>query len=200
MVSIAAMANDSENIENTIIRVARGDKQAYRQLVLQYADRVNAYCLQFSKEPYYAEELTQEIFIKLWTYRKQLARVDHWEGYLFTVAKHTAFRFMQRVSREEHLRQELLAHFSENTAQPDSQTEHLITVAHRAIQQLPPRRRQAFVMSRLNGMTHAEIADELGISSNTVKEHIVQATKAIKKYVKLRPDVAVLLLLFRTFN
>ncbi|WKN44703.1 RNA polymerase sigma factor [Tunicatimonas pelagia] len=181
-------------------RVAQGDERAYGSLVAQYSDQVYAYCLTFTKQAYYAEELTQEVFIRLWTYRHQLTQVESWDSYLYQVSKNAALRFMQRVAKEQQLRQEVFQHFSSQVTSDEPSNHHWLSQIQRAIQALPQRRRRAFMMSRLDGLTHAEIAAELNISPNTVKEHIVQAKKAIRRYLKVYGNLGFLLVLWRLFQ
>lgn len=181
-------------------RIAQSDERAYGSLVTQYSDQVYAYCLKFAKQPYYAEELTQEVFIRLWTYRHQLTHVKSWDSYLYKVSKNTALRFMKRVAKEQQLKQDVLQHFFSQQPPVVPTNQHWLSQIQRAIQALPQRRRRAFTMSRIDGLTHAEIAEELNISPNTVKEHIVKAKKAIQQHLKAYGHLGVLILLWRLFQ
>lgn len=194
------MVKQELNTVELFNRVAQGDERAYGSLVAHYSSQVYAYCLKFTKQAYYAEELTQEVFIRLWTYRHQLTHVASWDSYLYKVSKNAALRFMQRVAKEEQLKQDVLQHFSSQVDSTELCNQHWISRIQQAVQSLPQRRRRAFTMSRLDGLTHAEIAEELNISRNTVKEHIVQAKKAIQQHLKAYGHLEALFLLWRLFQ
>ena len=182
--------------ENILKRVAQGDAQAYEKLVRYYTARVYAYCLKSAKDSYAAEELTQEVFIKLWEHRATLSQVHTLEAYLFTIAKNRSFRFLQKAARDQQRQQELWQHYRAQAAASEAEdpSEAVHQLAQQAIRQLPRRRQQVFTMSRVDGLTHAEIAQELGISKHTVKEHMIQALKTLRKYLRPRIDAIVWLL------
>ena len=184
------------NCGNTLNQVAKGDQRAYEKLVRCYTAEVYAYCFKFTKNSYAAEELTQEVFIKLWEHRATLHRVHTLEAYLFTIAKNTSFRFLQKAARDQRCQQELWYHYQMLPAasEAEDRSEALHQLAQQAIEQLPQRRQQVFTMSRVGGLTHAEIAQELGISKHTVKEHMIQAVKALRKYLRPRIDAIIWLL------
>ncbi len=166
-----------------LAKVAKGDERAFALLVNQYADTIYSHCLAYVKSVEKAEELAQDIFLKVWAVRNKLMEVDRFEDYLFVIARNTIYRsFRKKV-------QELVAITSdeaETDLVPDLQTEYRDSyqLLLRGIEQLPEKRRQVFRMSRLEGMTHEQISQALGIHKVTVAQYIVKSLSFLKSYLE----------------
>lgn len=166
-----------------LAKVAKGDERAFALLVNQYADTIYSHCLAYVKSVEKAEELAQDIFLKVWAVRNKLMGVDRFEDYLFVIARNTIYRsFRKKV-------QELVAITSdeaETDLVPDLQTEYRDSyqLLLRGIEQLPEKRRQVFRMSRLEGMTHEQISQALGIHKVTVAQYIVKSLSFLKSYLE----------------
>ena len=182
------MNNDTAHIgpvteKELLAKVAKGDERAFALLVGKYADTIYSHCLAYVKSVERAEELAQDIFFKIWSVRDKLPEVDRFEDYLFILARNTIYRsFRKKV-------QELVAITSEGMETdmvPDLQTEYRNSyqLLLRGIEQLPEKRRQVFRMSRLEGMSHEQISQVLGIHKVTVAQYIVKSLSYLKTYLK----------------
>ncbi len=184
-----------EKIRHLIFRISNDDEVALGELIQLYSSKLFAYAIKFTKSRECAEELVQEAFVKVWTHRKGLNEALSFNAYLFTIVKHLAFDFLKKTAREEELKTALL----ENYSPPANPTESQYTygeyeqAAFRAIENLSPKRQLIYKLSREEGMTYDEIALQLGISKNTVKEQISQAIKSIKEYLYVHSDIAIVL-------
>lgn len=123
------------------------------------------------------EEVVQEAFVKL-VARRSSTPIDHPKRYLFTATRHAAIDFTDRQNREWQRRVDLdsldEAHLADNGAARMEMQRELAKLAV-YLNALPPPCRQAFVMNKLQGYTHLEIAAHLGISTSMVEKHIVRA-------------------------
>ena len=180
-----------EKIKYLVLRIANDDEAALKELIRLYSSKLFAYALKFTKSREYAEELVQETFVRLWLHRKKLKQELSFNAYLFTIAKHLAFDFLKKTAQEAELKAALLENYTPlyNPVEAQLKYEEYERMAIQAIGHLSPKRQLIYKLSRENGMTYDEIALHLGISRNTVKEQIAQATKSIKDYLYSHTDI-----------
>ncbi|HEY6899437.1 MAG TPA: sigma-70 family RNA polymerase sigma factor, partial [Puia sp.] len=132
-----------------------------------------------------AEDIVQEVFIKLWLQRERLAEVDCFDAYLNVITRNLIFNHLRKVAGEAAALKELAAR--EVVAGQDGFStivyHELKNNLERAVAHLPPQQKKVYQLSRLDGMKHREISDELRISPSTVKSHMVEALRFIKNYL-----------------
>ena len=153
-----------------------------------YKNRLYAYVLAVSHSPYAAEEITQEIFLKLWQCRDVLSEVSNMDAYIFTIARHKTLNYLRNAATDIRVLAELQSRMN---AVADDVSEHVLfresdRMAAEAVTLLSPQRRRVYQLSRQEGLNHAEIAVRLQLSRNTVKNHLVEALKFIKGYLTVR--------------
>jgi RNA polymerase sigma-70 factor (ECF subfamily) len=172
-----------EDDRSLLLQAAKGDEAAFAALIVRYRKRVFTHSLTFTARYEEAEDLTQDIFIRVWQNRKSLETVDSFVDYLFILSRnylisHLRKRVMETVPPdEEALTEELLS--------PDLQlqTKELEELIIRGIAKMPPQQQSVFRLSRLEGLSYDEIASLLGISRSTVKWHIIAGLNMLKQYV-----------------
>lgn len=167
-----------------LLQIAAGDETAFSSLVRDHWKNVYAHALSWIKTVEEAEELTQDIFLKVWNSRSQFDQVESFENWLFIIARNTIVSAVRkRLNRPTFLADQEI---EENSLSPDRLLENRqhYQVLLTGIGLLPEKRQQVFRMSRLEGLTHAQIADRLGISKDTVAQYIVKATNFLKPYLK----------------
>lgn len=168
-------------------------------LFKQYKKRIYIYVLKIVKSPFLAEEITQEIFIKLWLYQDKLAGISNLDGFIFKIVRNHSFNHLRKIAYDERLLKEVLAFAAPEQNNID---EKIITADYQLLVQealncLSPQRRLVYELSRKKGLNYEEIASQLNLSRNTVKNHIVSALKHIHNYLsKNGISIAVLLLFF----
>lgn len=159
--------------------------EEFRHLFDAYRNRLYGYVLAIAHSKYVAEEITQEIFIKLWLCRDILHQVDNLEGYIFTIARNKTLNHLRKAANNVRLLRELqgLAAPENNNVEERSLVAEYDTLIRDALNQLSPQRRLVFQLSRYQGLNHEEIALELKLSRHTVKNHLVEALRFIRHYL-----------------
>lgn len=180
------MNNDEKNL---LLQVAAGDQQAFEILVTKYWKNIFGQAMAYCKSVPIAQEIVQDVFLKIWLKKESLPGIDNFENYLFIVARNqiiTVFRRNLGAPVKEQLSNTEQA-FEEGTWLPDKQlhAKQFEELVDKAIDLLPPQRKTIFRLSRLEGLSYSQIAERLGISRNTVKEHIVKSLNFIRTYLHI---------------
>lgn len=161
-----------------------GDADAFLELYNIYHANLYHYVLRFVKSPAIAEDILQDVFLKLWEIRKTVNPDLCFSAYLYRISRNYVFKFLKKISTDESLQLRVMQDLEKNITDTDIRLrwkEYEDIFLH-AIAQLPPQRRKVFRLCREEGKTYDQAAAELGISRNTVKEHMVMAMKFVKEY------------------
>lgn len=150
----------------------------------QYKKRIYTYVLAIVKSEFIAEEITQEIFIKLWLYRNKLHEISNLDGFIFKIVRNQAFNHLRAAAHNDKLLKEIFHHFrsEQNNIEDRLISSDYQILMQEALNNLSPQRRLVYELSRNKGLNHEEIADQLNLSKNTVKNHIVSALKQIRSH------------------
>jgi len=176
------------------------DHHTFKKLFDEYKNRIYGYVLSIAKSEAAAEELTQEVFVKIWRGKKLFENVDNVEGYIFTIARHITIRHLRKAATDADFLRELEGYM--HTEPHQSNIENKLAVAdfdkllNEALDQLSPQRRKVYELSRKQGLTMDEIASLLNLSRNTIKNHLVEALSQVRNYLRQHGADSFILLLF----
>ncbi|SNR58538.1 MULTISPECIES: RNA polymerase sigma-70 factor [Hymenobacter] len=178
------VARDHSSELDWLHRLKQDDSRAFDALFRQYSSRVYRFAYGYLKSGPEAEEIVQECFLKIWEKRYDLREDVPLKGYLFTVAHHAILNQL-RHARHQLVYQEYAMLAGRPTAQgteTDVAFAELETLYLSALDKLPPKRRHIFTLSRQQGLSYAEIAQELNISVKTVETQMAQALHFLRQY------------------
>lgn len=151
-----------------------------------YKGRLFGYVFAITHSQYVAEEITQEVFLKLWLNRAELDKIDNADSYIFTIARNKTLNYLRKANYDQKLMhniQSLMISTANNVDERQAATD-CDSVLEKAITQLSPQRKHVYQLSRRDGLTHNEIAHQLNISRNTVKNHLVETLRFIRSYLR----------------
>lgn len=181
------MRTPADNEKDLLSQIAEGNEPAFRIFYDLYWEKLYNYLMSIIKSREITEEIVIDIFLKLWTGREFLQNIQHLDGFLRKVAYNKAMDFFKIASRDAQLKR-VIADKMVNEASIGA--DHLLldnesrNILHQAIQQLSPQRRLIFTLSREEGLTHDQIARQLNLSRNTVRNSMAEALKTIRHYLK----------------
>jgi RNA polymerase sigma-70 factor (ECF subfamily) len=184
--------------ESTLFtQVAHGDEKAFTEIFYHYSKRIYPFVLKKTKSETIAEEIVQEIFIKLWTNREKLSHIENYESYIFTTAANKIYKHFKKIAGEEKLLKALWNRINELHCATEEiielkESEGLI---NKVIEQLPPQRKKVYQLSREQGLSHAEIAEQLKISPSTVNNQLTEALRYIKQHLQEMPETVLALMI-----
>ena len=183
------------NEKDLIVRLKNGDQTAFELLFHFYYPGLVMYALQFTADKMEAEEIVQDFFVRFWQRHQQIIPSDTLKSYLFLSVKNGSLNFLKHKKIEEkYIRSmtELSTHHL--VYDPDLYiASELQDKIKNAIDLLPEKCREIFIMSRMRGMKNEEIATELNLSKRTVETQISKALKVLR--VELKDYVGLLVLL-----
>lgn len=172
-----------------------GDEQAFDALFRHYSALVYRFSYSYLKSRVEAEEIVQDCFLKIWEKRHELREDLSLKGYLFTTAHHAVLNLLRRSKHQVRFQAHLAA-LRPVVATNGAEYSEIEALYQAALEKLPPKRRQIFVLSRQQGLSYAEIAQQLDLSAKTVEAQISQALKFLRLYFRAHgSEVLVLLVL-----
>lgn len=183
----------SQNSTQLLYRIKRGDELAFKEVHKQYYSRLYYFIYEFIPQKDIAENIIQDTFLALWKKRQDLKENTNLGAYLFTVAKNNCLYKL----RDHRYRQKLFAANDINGMELDLNAEVLQSIdsspvtldeieriIEKTMNELPPRCREVFFLSRFKDLKNREIAEALNISEKVVEKHISRALKAFKLSLK----------------
>lgn len=184
--------NSGEISRDTIIQLKNNDLKAFNKIFIRYSGQIFRFAYSYLKNTEDAQELVQDVFLKVWENRFFLNEDLSFNAYLYTIARNTIFNYFKKREYDRVLINTLRDQTPTVIYQDHYQdTSKLEEKTQKAIEKLPPRRRETFLLSRIAGLTYNEIAERLQISSKTVENQISKALKSIREELNYAEDVAV---------
>lgn len=179
-------ANVIYNEKELLQQVADGNNMAFATLFDRYQSKVFSISWKLTGVRAAAEDVVQEVFLKLWNNKEKLPAIENFNAYLNKVISNHIFNTVRKVAYEHTWLKEMLAREFSNS----SDTQHavnyneLLNLFHKAIAQLPPQQRKVYQLSREEGLKYDEIAGQLQIARSTVKSHMIEAIHSVKIYLQ----------------
>ncbi len=154
----------------------RGDMDAYEQAFHTYYPKFVRFANYIVNDLSVAKDLVQNVFLKVWRYRDRLDDSLSLNNYLFVLTKREVLNYLRTQKACESL--DKLSEAPGNGQRADEQVE--VSIIRSQVNKLPEQRRNVFILSRVYGLPHKEIARQLDISEKTVERHITLAGKQLR--------------------
>ena len=180
-----------------VLRLIEGDEDAFCELYAAYKNRLIYFAMRFLKSREYAEDIFQDTFAVVWQGRRFINPDASFSAYLYTIVRNRILNQLRDLSNQDKLREQILSQAVNYTNETKDEiiANDLRQFISRALQQLTPRQREIFQMSRERQMSHREIAEVLGISVNTVQESISISLRTLRTYLEKNSIVSADLIL-----
>ncbi|MBW8331811.1 MAG: RNA polymerase sigma-70 factor [Prolixibacteraceae bacterium] len=178
------MKNQQTHTEQQLISLLRNGSQfAFERLFENYSQKLYRFSLSYLKSETEAEEIVQDVFLKLWENREKLRNETSFQSYLFTIAFNDIHKHFNKKARDERYRTEILDSLSgENPAiETNPDFEALVIKLESLIEQMPERRKEIFRKRKKEAKSVKDIAREMSISPKTVENQITEAMNFLKK-------------------
>jgi RNA polymerase sigma-70 factor (ECF subfamily) len=181
-----------------LLQMAGGDEKAFAEVFHFYRNKIYAYAFHLFGNADMADELVQDVFLKVWLNREKIPPIVRFDAWLFIIARNQVFTSLKGMAKEIAAKKRLGEREQAGSNNVENQlinkeNEQLL---RSAISRLSPQQKLIFTLSRTQGLKHGEIASRLNISHNTVKTHLVHAIKILRNTLPLHSDSILLLYLF----
>jgi RNA polymerase sigma-70 factor (family 1) len=185
-----------------LLRLQNGDEAAFASLFYAYKDKLLGFAFSFTHSEERAEDVVQEVFLKIWQSREKIAEVDNFNAFVYRIAQNYAIDELRRFSKETL---SLSSHFTADEVVVNGPVEDLLNKEIRqkideAVSQLPPQQKIIYTLHNEDGFKYEEIASQLDLSVSTIRNHMSQAMRNIRKVLSLSyPNLLIYGLLFIKF-
>ncbi|WP_315819479.1 RNA polymerase sigma-70 factor [Paraflavitalea speifideaquila] len=188
--------HDLAHIEPMLRKVAKGDELAFRELYHLFNKRLHYFALALVKTKEAAEEIVEDVFIRLWNQRATVTGINNLRIYLYTATKNTALNYLSRKAKESIIEpfDNIDIALQETGVSPEQImiTAETYQKIRQAVEGLPPRCKMIFKLIREDGLRYKEVSEILNISINTIDAQMAIAiqriTEAVRKEFEKFPD------------
>jgi RNA polymerase sigma-70 factor (ECF subfamily) len=175
-----------------------GSVDAYKNIFELYYRPLCSFAKKYVLDLAIAEDIVQDLFVKLWEQRNNILLKTSAKSYLFQSVKNECLNYLKHQNVQESYKTHIANVSTDDFFHDKLEEEEVNLLVFRTIQSLPPRCRKIFELSRFEGKSFEEIAQELSISKNTIKNQLVNALKHIRQVLE-KNEILLLIAFFSKF-
>ncbi len=165
----------------TLIAIASGDGDAFKTLFMHYYPKVKAFAKCLVKSDSAAEDIAQDLFLKLWEKRADITKIERFDMYIYRSVKNGSLNFLSKSCQQSISLVESEIDIVESTVEEEYYAKEKELLIKLIVNAMPAQRRKIFELSRYVGMTNSDIADTLNLSKKTVENHLTLALREIRQ-------------------
>jgi RNA polymerase sigma-70 factor (family 1) len=184
-----------------LFKIAKGSERAFEELFDHYHNQLGEYVYMVTQSEVLAEEIVQDIFLKIWTNRSMLEEVRDFNSYLFILTRNYTLNALRKTCLEQKKHTQYLIEEMEGENDPVSFVDSVFTetdfqiLLDRAIIQLPPQQ-QKVILLRMQGLKNSEIAVRMNLATDSVKKYHHWALKVLKNQLQSLLEVTIIVSLY----
>ena len=174
-----------------ILAVAAGDQNAFEQLFFHHKDRVYTIALTYTENRMIAEEVVQDVFLRVWKNRRKLKDIGVFSSWIYAIVRNRSLTALQKIAREDQRKEALISYLPASVSDAEERIEdnYMEALLEKAMTRLTPQQRKVFVLSRIQGYNRKEVADMLNLTPSTVSVHLTIALRSIRTYLSNHPEL-----------
>ena len=182
------MRPDEIYVKSLQSQIATGNQQAFASLFRLFYSKLHSFSMQYVHVKEVAEEITNDVFIKLWNRRDEILAINNLSTYLFVAVKNYSLNYLKQYSHL-HVAVEdndgVTALINRNDPEQELEWKEISFQLNQAIDDLPDQCRTVFKLVKEDGFRYKEVAEILGISPRTVETQLFRAIKKLQSVVNL---------------
>ncbi len=169
--------NDIKLVEG----LKKNDISCFDDLFEKYSDKLYRFAMHYLKNENEAEEIVQDVFVKVWENRKKLNTELSFKSFIFTIAHNLILKYFRNIAyHQSFVNEQILKKSTESNDESRIEYNFVLQEVNKLIEDLPDKKRIIFVKNKIDGLTSTEIAKQLNLSKSTVDNHISEAIKILK--------------------
>ena len=165
--------------------IASGSHTAYKELFMTYFPKVKSFIVHFVKSEATAEDLAQEVFVRIWENREKLAPVQSVNSYVYRMARNATLNYIEHKQVEKKYMEQYEGDITDHSIEEELYARETELLVRLTVDSMPSQRKKIYLMSREEGLKNDEIAERLNITKKTVENHLNIALKEIRKAISL---------------
>ncbi|MGM9854478.1 MAG: RNA polymerase sigma factor [Muribaculaceae bacterium] len=166
-----------------INNLKQGSYKAFTMIYDEYADCIFSFALKQLRNRNAAQDIVQDTFMRLWIYRKMIDCSCNFKSFIFSIARYRIIDILRQQMKAPKF-EEYIEHCSEDPTDVSPEEivmyDEFLSLVTAAKEKLTPRELQIYELSRDSLLTNAQIAEKLGISEQTVKNHLSAALRTLR--------------------
>jgi len=171
--------------KTTVEALCNGNHKAFEDIFIMYFQKVKTFIGGIIKSDADAEELAQDVFIKLWLNREQIDVNKSLNAYLYAIARNATFNYLKHQLVEQSYLSSYKPNEDVDTPEEIYFAREIKLLIEMTVTQMPVQRRRIYILSRDKGISNEDIASQLNISKKTVENQLSLAFKEIRKVVSV---------------
>lgn len=168
-----------------------------------YETSLKTLALRLLKDEDQAQDVIQEVFLDFWEMRYKIEEINNIEAYLFRMTRNKIIDALRKISSDERLKDQVwrFMQTESNDSSEKIEAKELQEILAKAIDDLPPRRKQIYLLKNEEGKSYQDIAEKMNISQHTVKNQLSSAVGAIRLFINQRfKDISIFLISYFFYN
>jgi RNA polymerase sigma-70 factor (family 1) len=193
---------EAQELQVLLLQLKQGHEPAFNTLYLVYSKPLYQKINRVVKDESVADELLQDLFLKVWKMREDIRPEQSFVSFLHTIAKNLVYDYFRKISKDKRLHERLIL----NAVDYYMQTEEALIgketsdIIQQAISRLSESRRKVFILCKMEGKSYQEAADILGITVATVNSHMVTSIRSIKEYLHKNQEIGTIIITMALFR
>lgn len=184
------MKLETTNAANNLLQeVAEGNEAAFKALFQEWYPRLSGYMYRITESRELTEDIVQDVFMKIWMSRESLENVQNFKNYLFVIGRNRALNELRAIAARARKESEL--HKSEQLYHSDQDTAYYKTLVDEAVDKLPARQREVWLLVRQQRLSYEAAAQELQLSKDTIKTHLRVASQFITQFLTDKVNIMI---------
>ena len=180
---LSALHNERELLQ----MISQGDEQAFATVFDYYRNKIYGVALKLTHSTTVAEEIVEDVFLKIWTRRAMLNEIENFSAYLFTIARNETYKILKQIAKNYKI--VLLSENNQSLVHNNTEDylihKEITSLLQKAIERLPHQQKQVYKLMKEEDLKRGEVAEILHLQPETVKFHLAQAMKNIRTYCML---------------
>ena len=166
--------------------IAEGDKEAFTKLFIKYTPQLVPFISGITKSDCITDEIIQESFMRLWFNREKLTVINNPGSWIFRIAASVCYRFLKELMIENKIINIVHheSYYNNNEVLETARLYKLAADIHYAVRKLTPEQKKVYQLSREKGLKAPEIADELALSPNSVRNLLNSSVEFVQDYLQ----------------
>jgi len=169
---------------DSLRKIAEGNHEAFRSIFMKYYPKIKYFIAHLIKSEAIAEELSQDIFLRLWENRENVPDIRSFNAYMYRTARNMALNHLERKLVEQSYIDNCNPPV-ETDPEEKPNADELLFLVRLTVSRMPAQRRRIFIMSRVYNLEKETISENLGVSKKTVENQLSLALKDIRKILYL---------------